>query len=73
VTSRIVKREQHTLPQQRWRAIVIIVDTPGPGEAHLTLSEIQAEFEKGVDLPAGLSFEFGTIEKAASPPPGSKG
>jgi len=66
VEPRQVKRGQHVLPQARWRVILIITDTPSPGETYLTKDEIVAEFEKSVDLPAGISFEVGTIEKAAA-------
>lgn len=62
---KFIHREKHTLPPQRWRAIVIVTDTPSPGEAYLTLSEVQQHLVGAVDLPAGLTFEVGTIEMAA--------
>lgn len=62
---RVPKREPVKLLPARWRLIVILMDTPLPGEGYLSKDEIQAVFEDGIDLPAGVSFEIGTIEKAA--------
>lgn len=62
---RKVPRGMHTLPPARWRLIVIVTDTPDPGEAYLTKEEITAEVLKALDLPAGIEFDIGTIEKAA--------
>lgn len=70
---KVIARRQHTLQPQRWRIIAIVTDNPGPGEAHLTADEIKAEFDKMLDLPAGITWEWGTIEKAAGPPPRSEG
>lgn len=63
---RIIERKPHTLNPQRWRAIVILTDSPGPGQGHLSVEEIKEEFSKALDLPDGISFEFGAFEKAAA-------
>lgn len=68
---RLLKREPVKLLPARWRLIVILTDTPLPGEGYLSKDEIQASFEDSVDLPAGVSFEIGTIEKAAQGSQGS--
>lgn len=64
-TPRQIKRGQHTLPPARWRLIVIVTDTPGPGEAHLSKDELVEEITRAMDTPAGIEWEIGTIEKAA--------
>lgn len=66
VEPRQIKRGQHTLPPARWRLIVIVTDTPAPGETYLSKDEIVEEFSRALDLPAGISLEIGTIEKAAA-------
>lgn len=63
--ARQVKRGQHTLPPARWRLTVIVTDTPGPGEAYLSKEEVTEEVSKSLDLPAGIEFDIGSIEKAA--------
>lgn len=67
-TPKIISRKPHTLPPQRWRIITIVIDHPGPGEAHLTAEELKLALDGSLDLPAGLTLEWATIEKAASAP-----
>lgn len=62
---RTISRGKHTLPPQRWRLIVIVTDTPDPGETYLTKDDVTQEFTNSVDLPAGIEFEIGSVEQAA--------
>jgi hypothetical protein len=63
--SNVVKRGTSQLAPKRWRAIVILTDTPDAGEAHLTKDELLDAVGRGLDLPAGVAFEFGAVETAS--------
>lgn len=63
-----MERAKSQLPPQRWKVILIITDTPGPGETYLGENQIKAEIEPlsdGLVDGAGLSLELGSFEKIA--------
>ena len=64
--ARILRREPHKLPPQRWRLIVIVTDTPAPGQGYISKDDVQAEVVRAMDgMADGLGVEIGAVEKAA--------